>query len=61
MLSLIQKMRHWLWKHDLYNKCPYCCSELMEHGFDPNTVYTCTNEKCSFGKEEEETEKESSN
>ena len=52
-MGIKRQIKYWLWEHSLYdNKCPDCGSDLMGHGYDENTVYTCTNENCNFGKKE---------
>ena len=50
LTMIIGDMRMVLWKWGLGpDNCPYCGSELMEHGFTPYGYFTCQGHKdCPF-------------
>lgn len=51
-----KKIKYFLWKLGFWpNNCPYCGKKLMEHGYPPNTRWTCEQGKgglndCEFNK-----------
>ena len=40
------------WKLTDSKKCPYCKTELIEHGFEKTNShrFTCDTKECKFGK-----------
>lgn len=53
LTRILGSMKLVLWQWGFYpNKCPYCGSDLMEHGFPPNSIWTCTgHENCIFNED----------
>lgn len=49
--KIIKKIKLFLWRISNSKKCPFCNSELTEHGFEGyNQRYTC-NKNCEFNNE----------
>ncbi len=47
----MKPLKYYLWKFDLLknNKCPFCSSKLIEHGYmGRNHRWTCQKEDCRF-------------
>ena len=50
VLIKYHSIKYVAWIFGLRTNCPFCGGKLIQHGYQPNEYYTCSDNSCRFNK-----------